>query len=82
MGERFLRHPLGRRVVSETSGPRPACLRYLLTFFPLLGTMETNALMGMNVARLIVDKWSEELRGVGYENMLEKEMEAMESGEM
>lgn len=43
-----------------------------------ISAMEANALMGMNVARLVVDKWSEELGGVGYGKMLEKEMEGMQ----
>lgn len=45
-----------------------------------ISAMESNALSGMNVARLVVDKWAEEVGAVGYGRMLESEMEMEEMG--
>lgn len=53
-------------------------LWYTSAMDAFISTMETNALSGMNIARLVVDKWGEDMGAVEYGRILEKEMKEME----
>lgn len=57
-------------------------LWYTSAIESFISTMETSALAGMNVARLVMDKWREELGAVKYGMMLEKEMIGREAGDV
>ena len=42
-----------------------------------ISTMETNALSGKNVARLVMDKWMREMVPAEYERLLDEKLEGM-----
>ena len=52
-------------------------LWYLNGMEAFISAMEAMALMGRNVAKLVVERWEEEIGGVVYGGMLEKEMAGM-----